>query len=162
MGARLRPDQGTNGRRSRASGLQQCRLVVFLKHVFSAPRNASRARGFEPFSGSSHLFILLLRSWSGLLRRILRGKAVRLAQELGALLRSPYDKDPSIVVSIWVPPTSGNPISGKPKGRGSYMRTLVGAILCSRYINSYVHPRYGPIIHNIGCGPYSAWSVMNT
>ena len=42
------------------------------KHVLSTSRNASRANEFEPFSGCSHLPILILHSLSGLLCRLLR------------------------------------------------------------------------------------------
>ena len=42
------------------------------KHVLSTSRNASCANEFEPFSGCSHLLILILHSLSGLLCRLLR------------------------------------------------------------------------------------------
>ena len=42
------------------------------KHVLSTSRNASWANEFEPFSGCSHLLILILHSLSGLLCRLLR------------------------------------------------------------------------------------------
>ena len=42
------------------------------KHVLSTSRNASCANEFEPFSGCSHLPILILHSLSGLLCRLLR------------------------------------------------------------------------------------------
>ena len=77
--ARPRPDQGTHGSRSRASGLQQGRLVASLKHVLSTPRNASTANEIKPFSGCPHLLVLLLRGCLGCRR--LRGKPERLALE---------------------------------------------------------------------------------
>ena len=42
------------------------------KHVLSTSRNASSANEFEPFSGCSHLLILILHSLSGVLCRLLR------------------------------------------------------------------------------------------
>ena len=63
-------DQGADGSRSRASGVQRGRLVAFLAHVLSTPKNARMANDFEPFSGFSHLLILVLSSLFGLPRRI--------------------------------------------------------------------------------------------
>ena len=50
---------------------------------------------------------------------------------------------------------------GKPKGRGSCRRTLVGAAICSLCIEPHVHPKHGHTIHDIhyfssvvqDCGP---------